>query len=791
MEHKTRENRPMATVRGHWPGGQNEQQRRKMNMKKQALSLFLALNLCLGLAVPAALAADTGPAPGTMNYTEVISPRYEDAAAFSEGLAAVKKDGKWGYINAENEVVVPFQYDLAGEFSEGYAVVAQLTDVTFYPSGTETEDGLIGNDQYVYEYDLGFVDLEGNLQWFCRDDGARVTYTFIVWGGEPLEEPSLPVEYCFYNGYVSLPDPEGSDQLLFGTDGRAALDGMTAYGFHPTEGILVTGRSDAGQWDDQHYYNMTTGKEFWVDSSAVPGQWGEAILRPFNQGLAPAALYEDSNRIYASPWGFVDTTGQFVISPAYSDFRILNFNTSYEVFGEGGLAIVRSDANGLRGAINKSGETVIPFRFDYLYSFEGGLAAYEDDGKWGFLDLKGNVVIPARYNRTSGFGALGIAAVSDDGGAYLIDRNGEKIPGSEQINAETYMLENNEILTPEEYVVIEENGRYGYGRIQYTPPMPEEGDLDGWAYGLVAEAIEAGLIPTELQNLYRENITRGEFCVLLVQALETVTGEEIGDLVQQETGRSLTDCLQSYPFHDSTSRAVVAANALGVISGRGGGVFGPYDLITRQEAAAMLSQTARLLGADIDSAPGADYQDGEDIAPYFQYAVNFVTDRGIMSGTGNGRFSPLAAYSREQSYITVYRLYQLAAGESQQPQEPEEDAADAILRLVNEERAREGLPAMTTNDAINDAAQVRAGELQELFDHTRPDGSTCFTALDEAGVRYWTAGENIAAGTATPEGAMEMWMNSEGHRANILNENFDTIGVGRVGNYWVQMFVGS
>ena len=81
-------------------------------------------------------------------------------------------------------------------------------------------------------------------------------------------------------------------------------------------------------------------------------------------------------------------------------------------------------------------------------------------------------------------------------------------------------------------------------------------------------------------------------------------------------------------------------------------------------------------------------------------------------------------------------------------------------------------------------------ELQELFDHTRPDGSSCFTALDEAGVRYWTAGENIAAGAATPESVMNMWMNSEGHRANILNESFDAIGVGRMGNYWVQMFVG-
>lgn len=124
-------------------------------------------------------------------------------------------------------------------------------------------------------------------------------------------------------------------------------------------------------------------------------------------------------------------------------------------------------------------------------------------------------------------------------------------------------------------------------------------------------------------------------------------------------------------------------------------------------------------------------------------------------------------------------------------------AAEAVLNLVNAERAKEGLAPLTLNPTATAAAQLRAEETVTLFSHTRPDGTTCFTALDQAGVAYRTAGENIAAGQSTPEWVMESWMNSPGHRANILNANFTQLGVGYYysvgspyGHYWVQLFIG-
>ena len=119
---------------------------------------------------------------------------------------------------------------------------------------------------------------------------------------------------------------------------------------------------------------------------------------------------------------------------------------------------------------------------------------------------------------------------------------------------------------------------------------------------------------------------------------------------------------------------------------------------------------------------------------------------------------------------------------------------EEVVRLVNQERSSRGLAPLQSDSSLRNAAAVRARELPSAFSHTRPDGSDCFTVLDELNISYRTAGENIAAGQTTPEAVVEGWMNSPGHRANILNENFTKIGVAYHtsssgwGHYWVQLF---
>ena len=120
--------------------------------------------------------------------------------------------------------------------------------------------------------------------------------------------------------------------------------------------------------------------------------------------------------------------------------------------------------------------------------------------------------------------------------------------------------------------------------------------------------------------------------------------------------------------------------------------------------------------------------------------------------------------------------------------------ANEVVRLVNEERAKAGLPALTVDRGAASAAQVRAKEIERSFSHTRPDGSSFNSALTEAGVNFRGAGENIAYGQNSPEKVMEGLMNSSGHRANILNSSYTSIGVGHYQNasgvnYWTQLFI--
>ena len=133
-------------------------------------------------------------------------------------------------------------------------------------------------------------------------------------------------------------------------------------------------------------------------------------------------------------------------------------------------------------------------------------------------------------------------------------------------------------------------------------------------------------------------------------------------------------------------------------------------------------------------------------------------------------------------------------GESGTPvpeEQTEESDVEAVLALMNDAREKEGAAALKLDEDLCKAAQIRAEEIAELFSHTRPDGTSCFTVLKEIGwSSYGMVGENIAMGQRTPESVMDSWMNSQGHRENILNEAFTAVGIARYQNGWVQLFVG-
>lgn len=130
---------------------------------------------------------------------------------------------------------------------------------------------------------------------------------------------------------------------------------------------------------------------------------------------------------------------------------------------------------------------------------------------------------------------------------------------------------------------------------------------------------------------------------------------------------------------------------------------------------------------------------------------------------------------------------------------PETDTAvtsfeQEVIRLVNAARRENGLSALTHNWELSRVARYKSQDMADnrYFSHTSPTYGSPFQMIKNFGISYRTAGENIAAGQRTPKAVVDAWMNSSGHRANILNASYTQIGVGYVadGNYWTQMFIG-
>lgn len=128
------------------------------------------------------------------------------------------------------------------------------------------------------------------------------------------------------------------------------------------------------------------------------------------------------------------------------------------------------------------------------------------------------------------------------------------------------------------------------------------------------------------------------------------------------------------------------------------------------------------------------------------------------------------------------------------PVKSSEDSSveNEVLNLVNNERSKQGLRPLTLNWELSRVAKIKSQDMSNnrYFSHQSPTYGSPFDMMQNFGITYRTAGENIAMGQTSSTQVMRDWMNSSGHRANILNKNFTELGVGRYGNYWTQQFIG-
>ena len=237
------------------------------------------------------------------------------------------------------------------------------------------------------------------------------------------------------------------------------------------------------------------------------------------------------------------------------------------------------------------------------------------------------------------------------------------------------------------------------------------------------------------------NITRAEVCVILCQVAGLVDRVTINVPRQEVTNVSLTLAATSLQVGESTtgSAAIYPSNAADKT----------LTWSSSDPSVATVTQSGRITAQSAGTAV------------ITVTAKNGVKDSAVLTVTKPVSIDPQAM-------------------------------AEEVVRLVNAERAKEGLSPLSISTKATQGAQIRAQEILTLFDHTRPDGSSFSSIFKDMGISYYTAGENIAMGYPSPEAVVAGWMNSPGHRANILNANFNAIGVGYApGNAWVQLFIGS
>ena len=179
------------------------------------------------------------------------------------------------------------------------------------------------------------------------------------------------------------------------------------------------------------------------------------------------------------------------------------------------------------------------------------------------------------------------------------------------------------------------------------PPTSPFDTASSWAIDGITSALDKGFVPADSQNNYKYVITRAEFCRMAVKWMEYATEKSIDSVLSE--GGIIRD---ANAFTDTKDPDILAAFALGITNGTGNKKFSPDSQFTREQAATMIMNTCKVIGADISNSSASGFADLNTASNWAVSGINFVYANGIMSGMGNNTFSPKSLYTREQSIIT-------------------------------------------------------------------------------------------------------------------------------------------
>ena len=574
--------------------------------------------------------------------------------------------GGWiGFTTGEEE------RDEYGYVTGSYAAVHYIDrNGTVFETDADITDNVgsnFGQSDVLQFYDgmCAFIDHETELIGYLDEDGNVAI------------EPQFYEAYAFSDGLAAVSDGTYEGWYYIDKNGNKVLGpyddeevSFFSEGLAPWSGHLDTdndGRSDdyfVGYIDKNGDAAITlyqgdgeNCKLELLDGSYTPDSSAGSY---FSEGYAIIEEERDGSRypIYL----IIDTKGNEVgrIAPS-APMTAVPYGVVHDGLIVVGFTNTEDSSDSGVGAVDIHGNIVVErgkLSYGNTY-FDSGVAQGAADL---LIDKKGNAVIPKSFYEVVGVNEMTLAEEArkayningtiefsmdatnfNDGLALLTVKL--KVNGMSVVDKWYYVLEVHEgTYTGPGKVYNAATGQITGGASASQPGSPARPAADqpsSWAQAQVDEAVSAGIVPESLRSAYGQSITRAEFCALATRLYETVKGTAIAERVT---------------FTDTADENVEKMAALGVVTGTGDGAFDPGGLLTREQAATMLARLSDAVGAPLP-AGSPTFPDAASISSWASEAVGRVQAGGVMSGTDTGAFDPAGPYTREQSILTMLRLY--------------------------------------------------------------------------------------------------------------------------------------
>jgi len=236
--------------------------------------------------------------------------------------------------------------------------------------------------------------------------------------------------------------------------------------------------------------------------------------------------------------------------------------------------------------------------------------------------------------------------------------NEEEASGHVTSNSDTIYFETDEGLRQRLYYVCKFNmGGMSSFSLTSDSPIYEVMNESSAMRSEIISSMRKNIVPKQYYNYYSNGIKRDEFCDFIVEFIEAKSGKTINEFMNERNISATTG-----KFTDTSNTNVYAANALGIVNGRTDSIFG-LEVITRQEAATMLKNLALIFNYQNDGK-SIVFNDTNELAQWAKDGINYISSvqdktnsRNVMSGTGNGNFSPYGTFTRAQTMMTMIRLY--------------------------------------------------------------------------------------------------------------------------------------